>query len=102
LNAEYRRLKARLDRIATVKVPYWLHDAEPEDIAEYKAKLRAHRRSGHLRDWLMGFIRRMRLKYPDMPLSFEEQMEAGVEKLRKDIECQKREGLIRESPTTRT
>ena len=50
----------------------------------------------------MGFIRRMRVKYPDMPLSFEEQMEAGVEKLRKDVEWQKREGLIRESPTTRT
>ena len=44
----------------------------------------------------------MRLKYPDMPLTYEEQKEAGVEKLRKDLELQRRVDLIRDNPITTT
>ena len=72
----------------------------PDD--EYKTLRRAHWRSGSSRDWLREFIRRMRLKYPDMPLTYEEQKEAGVEKLRKDLELQRRVDLIRDNPITTT
>lgn len=38
----------------------------------------------------------MRLKYPDMPLTIEEEMEQGVARLGNDEALRRREGLIRD------
>jgi hypothetical protein len=42
---------------------------------------------------MLEFIREMRKKHPDMPLSFEEELEARREQLRKDPALRKAEGL---------
>ena len=48
------------------------------------------------RDRIEEFIRAMREKHPDMPLSFEEQLQEGVRELESDKELARREGLSEE------
>jgi uncharacterized short protein YbdD (DUF466 family) len=43
---------------------------------------------------MLEFIRGMRKKHPDMPLSFEEEMEQTREALRNDEGMRRAEGLI--------
>lgn len=103
--SKVKTLEKRLEELSEAGntwIPSWLRTVgSREELAEWSTIHKA-RRGRDLRERTFEFIHEMRKKHPDMPLSFEEQMEAGVEKLRKDIEWQKREGLIRESPTTRT
>jgi hypothetical protein len=43
------------------------------------------------------FVLKMREKHPTMPPTFEEELAAGVESLKRDRDLRKREGLIEEA-----
>ena len=99
------RLEKRLEQLSgagNVWIPSWLSAVgSGEEIAEWKAISRSYRRED-LSERRLEFQREMREKYPDMPLTVEEQEEAGVERLRSDIAMQRREGLIREPSSSET
>ena len=95
---EIKNLEKRLERISgagNVWIPSWLRAVgSREEIAEWGAIHQA-RRGRDCHERILEFIRGMRKKHPDMPLTFEEELEEGAKLLRNDPELQRREGLIR-------
>lgn len=75
-------------------IPSWLEAVGSlDEIAEWKAILQARRRQDQA-ERRLEFQRKMREKHPDMPLTFEEELEEGAKLLGNDPELQRREGLI--------
>jgi hypothetical protein len=92
--AEVRRLRQRVERLAEdPEVPSWLMCADVAEKLEYLALLHA-RTPWHpeRRD----FVRRMRAKYPNMPLTIDEEIDLRVEVLKRDKDLARREGLTEE------
>jgi hypothetical protein len=97
-----RNLEKRLEQIAdpgNAWIPPWLRAVgSREEVAEWSA-IRQARRGRDYHERVLEFIRGMRKKYPDMPLSFEEELEARREQLKRDPALRRAEGLdLIESP----
>lgn len=74
-------------------IPPWLSTVgSAEEIVEWKAISRSYR-GRDLYERRLEFVRRMRERHPDMPLSFEEELAAGAERLRKDPALRRAQGL---------
>lgn len=74
-------------------VPYWLSACgSAEEIAEWKSILKS-RRGQDQAERRLEFQAEMRRRHPDMPLTFEEQLEAGRKELEKNPELRRAEGL---------
>ena len=99
-----KRLEERVKRISrgNSRLPHWLEAVAPSngEIQEYEAVTPLHRGlmpNNH--DWadrhqrMLEFQRKMRLKHPDMPLTIEEEMERGVQRLNANPWLRWREGL---------
>ena len=94
--SEVKNLEKRLEQISEPGngwLPPWLKAVgSKEEIAEWRAINRAYRGPDRC-EREREFIRVMRKKHPDMPLAYVEELEAGAERLRKDPELARREGL---------
>lgn len=74
-------------------IPRWLRAVgSEEEIVEWKAISRSYR-GRDLYERRLEFVRRMREKHPDMPLTFEEELAAEAERLKNDPELRRRQGL---------
>ena len=95
--SEVKNLEKRVERICGVGnawIPSWLRTVgSREEIGEWRA-IRQARRGRGCHERMLEFIRGMRKKHPDMPLSFEEEMEQTREALRNDEGMRRAEGLI--------
>lgn len=95
--SEVKNLEKRLEQISepgNAWIPPWLRDAgSREEVAEWRAIHQA-RRGRDCHERMLEFIRGMRKKYPDMPLSFEEEMEQRRQALDNDEGMRRAEGLI--------
>ena len=82
--SEVKNLEKRLETMSgagKVWIPPWLSAVgSREEIAEWKAIYQA-RRGLDRREREREFIHEMRKKHPNMPLSFDEQLEAGAKRL---------------------
>lgn len=91
------RLVKRLDRLGRSGwVPGWLKAVgSREDLAEFRAINRTYHGPSYY-EYNLEFIKKMRAKHPEMPLSFEEEMERGAQRLKANPELARREGLSEE------
>ena len=92
-----RNLEKRVEQISepgNAWIPPWLRAVgSREEVAEWRA-IRQARRGRDCHERMLEFIGGMRKKHPDMPLSFEEEMEQAREALRNDEGMRRVEGLI--------
>lgn len=96
--AQIEELMQRLERLGggDTWIPQWLSAVgSREEIAEWKAISKSSHGSD-LYERRLRFAREMREKHPDMPLTWEEQLEEMVRKLKEDKDLARREGLIEE------
>jgi hypothetical protein len=91
-------LEKRLNKIiGKVWVPDWLSAvASEEELAEWRAIWRSYPPGPDLCDRTLKFQKEMRRKHPEMPLTFEEELERGAQRLKNDQELARSEGLIPE------
>ena len=96
MNTKVEKLEERVERICgagNAWIPSWLRTVgSREEIAEWRAIRQAHRGPDY-HERTLDLIRRVRKKYPDMPVSFEERMERGVQRLKAYPWLRWREGL---------
>ena len=79
-------------------IPRWLSAVgSAEEIVEWNAILQTLRGREDRGERRLEFQRKMREVHPDMPLTFEEQEDAGAERYLTDPEYAKRGGYIPES-----
>ena len=89
-----RRLSRRVERLAEdPEVPRWLECADVAEKLEYLALLHAKTPWHPER---RDFVRRMRAKYPEMPLTIDEEIDLRAEELKRDKDLARREGLTEE------
>ena len=93
----FRNLEKSLERItvgADAWIPLWLSAVGSwEEIAEWKAILQTPRGREDRAERRLEFQRKMREVHPDMPLTIEEEMERGVQRLNANPWLRWREGL---------
>jgi uncharacterized short protein YbdD (DUF466 family) len=94
LKSEIKRLEGRLERIGGQGwIPGWLKAVgNREELAEWRSIRTAYQGLDRV-DRIERFVKEMRAKHPDMPPSFEEQLQAEVQKLKEDPELRRREAL---------
>jgi hypothetical protein len=77
-------------------IPAWLTTVgSREEIAEWKAICKTYRGLDRS-DRIEQFIKAMRKKHPNMPLTLEEDLTRRVEELKRDKELARREGIPEE------
>lgn len=92
------RLEKRLEEMTgggdgNVWIPGWLAAVgSREEIVEWRAILLT-RRGQDQAERRLEFQQEMRRRHPDMPLTFEEQLEAGRKELESNPELRRAEGL---------
>ena len=91
---EVQRLSRRVERLAgDPEVPSWLMCADVAEKLEYLALLHAKTPWHPER---RDFVRRMRVKHPEMPLTIDEEIDLRAEELKRDKDLARREGLTEE------
>jgi len=93
---EVKNLEKRVDQITGARdiwLPPWLSAvASAEEIAEWKA-IRQSRRGLDCYERTLKFVRKMRQKYPNMTVGFEEELDLRGGVLRFHQELRRQEGL---------
>jgi hypothetical protein len=90
------RLEKRLEQMSgagKVWIPPWLSAVgSTEEIVEWKAISRAYR-GPDAHERTLEFQRKMRDKHPDMPLTFDEQLEVGAKELKENPALAQAQGI---------
>lgn len=91
------RLLERLEKMGEGEwIPAWLTAVGTRgEIEEWRSISHAYRGLDRI-DRMKEFIKKIREKHPDMPVTLEEEIEARVRELEADPELRRREGITEE------